>query len=279
MRKGNLLFGLSAIVLLSFTAATLAQSQGTSEKALRVNGAAMASNLVQKWAEAYMKANPQVAVIVTGSSAGQGFRDLLNNTADIALTTRLILPSEERDAAEKGMKLAHLQVGYAGMAIFTSRKNPLSSLTMDQLKKVFTGEIASWKEVGGPDLPIRRLTRKIPDSGGAVFFWEKVVEKEPFAKDTVMCESFSTILKVCATAQDIPIGIGPVPVNGNNSGAKMLAISREAGSPPISPGESTLANKSYPIILPFYLYWNSQTQDARVKPFVDYCVQVGLGEK
>lgn len=279
MRKSSLLFGLSAIVLLSFTAVALAQSQGTSEKALRVNGAAMASNLVQKWADAYRKANPQVAVIVTGSSAGQGLRDLFDNTADIALVSRLISPSEERAATEKGMKLAHRQVGYAGMAIFTSRKNPLSSLTMDQLKKVFTGEIASWKEVGGPDAPIRRLSRRIPDSGGAVFFWEKVLEKEPFAKDTVMCDSFSTILKACAIAQDIPIGIGPVPVNGNNSEAKMLAISREAGSPPITPEESTLANKSYPIILPFYLYWNSETQDARVKPFVDYCAQVGLGEK
>jgi ABC-type phosphate transport system substrate-binding protein len=116
---------------------------------------------------------------------------------------------------------------------------------MDQLGRVFTGQLGNWKQLGRPDSPIRCLTRRMAESGAVVFFSEKVLNKEPFSKNTVFAENWSTILISCATAQDTPIGNGPVPIGENTSGAKMLAIKKA---------------------------------DKRLTDFVEYCDKMGMAK-
>jgi phosphate transport system substrate-binding protein len=184
---------------------------------------------------------------VIGSSAAKGFVSLLEGQSDIALASRLITAAEQKAAEDKGLKLADRPIGYAGVAVYTSPRNPINELTMDQLGRVFTGQLDNWKQLGGPDSPIRCLTRRMAESGAVVFFSEKVLNKEPFSKNTVFAENWSTILKSCATAQDMPIGIGigPVPIGENTSGAKMLAIKKA---------------------------------DKRLTDFVEYCEKMGMAK-
>ena len=254
-------------------------AQEGSTGALRVQGAAVAADQVQKWATEFGKANPKVSVVVTGSSAGKGFQALFSKEADIALASRVINESEQKTASDKGLKLSDKLIGYAGVAVYTSPRNPVNELSFDQLKKMFTGKFTNWKEVGGPDEPIRCFSRRIPESSGAVFFWEKVLGKEAFGPNVVMADSFSTIIKTCATAKDLPIGIGPPPLTGSGSGAKILAIKETDTSQAVRPDDENLKNGSYPIILPFYMYWNLQSTDPRIIEFVDYCAKQGCGGK
>ncbi len=256
-----------------------ARAQDSGSRALRVNGAAIASAIVDRWANSFTQSHPDNHIVVTGSSAGKGFTALFEKQADLALASRLISNSELKRAEEGGLKLANRPIGYAGVAIYTSPRNPLNELTLDQLRKIYIGQINNWKQVGGPDEPIRCLTRRMPESGAVVFFWEKVLEQEPFGKDTVFAENWSTILKACATGQDIAIGLGPVPLGGNKSGAKLLAIKKDEHSSAVLPSEESLKNKSYPIILQFHFYWDSQTSDKRVLEFVEYSEKMGLGSK
>jgi phosphate transport system substrate-binding protein len=263
-----------SLILLAFPAV----AQESQSQALRVNGAAIASDVVQRWAASFTESHPENRVLVTGSSAGKGFETLLEGQADIALASRVISESEQKTAEGKGLKLADRPMGYAGVAVYTNPRNPLNELTLDQLAQIFTGKVDNWKQVGGPDAPIRCLSRRMPESGAVVFFWETVLNKVPFGKNTVLAENWSTIVKACAVAQDLPIGIGPVPLGENKSGAKILAIKRDENSPAIVPSPSSLKDKSYPIALLFRFYWDSQTTDKRVIPFVDYCEKMGLGK-
>jgi phosphate transport system substrate-binding protein len=269
---------LVTIFVISFALAAMtapaSYAQDTTIKALRVNGAAMASDQVQAYAEAFMQANPDIRVVVTGSSAGKGFNDLFEGNADVAMASRVISPDEQKKAAAKGLKLENKLIGYSGMAVMTSPKNPINELSLDQLRRIFTGEYTNWKQAGGPDLPIRTLTRRIPESGGAVFFMEEVLHNQPYAPATVIADSWTAIVRVCTTANDLPIGIGPAL--GAKGAIKVLSVKLDENAPAVVPSPETLKEKSYPIINPIRLYWDSQSQDDRIKKFVDFCASKGL---
>jgi phosphate transport system substrate-binding protein len=275
MRKSLLLVIIACSAIATLVAVPFSGAQDATKKTLRVNGAGMASAQVQKWADSFMQANPDRNVLVVGSSAGAGFQALLDKNAELALMSRPISEEEQKKAGEKGIKLAEKLVGHAGVALITHPKNPIDELTPEQLKKIFVGEYTNWKQVGGPDAPIRAITRRVPESGGAVFFQEFVLNKQPYGPATVMTESWSTIQKACAAATDLPIGLAPA--NGVDKSIKVLAIKKDEDSPGVRPSEETLRDGRYPIILSLRFLWDSQSQDDHLKRFVDYCAQQGLG--
>lgn len=263
--------GLMILSVLAFFSVCSAQD---TKKALRVNGAAMGSDQVLIWANEFMAANPGVNIVVTGSSAGKGFESLFEGLADVALASRVISPEEQKKATAKGMKLANKLIGYSGLAIVTCSSNPINELTLEQLRQIFSGEQTSWKAVGGPDSPIRCLTRRVPESGGAVFFMEEVMHNQPYGKTTTFVESWGTIMKICSTAKDIPIGIGPaIIVKGD---VKMLGVKQDDNFAGVKPSDETVKNRSYPIVNPIRVYWDSRTEDERAKKFIDYCAEKGL---
>jgi phosphate transport system substrate-binding protein len=256
-----------ALLLLCTVQPLWAQEKG--KQVLRVNGAGMSSDLVDKWSKKFAEANPDVSVIVVGSSAGKGFQALLNGAADIAMMSRAISASEKKAAVDKGVKLAEKQIGYAALALVTSPRNPVGELSLDQVKKLYTGEYSNWNQVGGPDSPVRCLSRRIPESGGAVFFWNKVLNSEPFGKGIVFTESWETIVKICGSGQDLPIGI--VPQTRNLSSVKVLAVKKTEEEAAVLPKEESINSGSYPIILPFSFAWDERSEGPALKKFVDYC--------
>lgn len=245
------------------------------KKALRINGAGMACDQVQLWADAFTAANPDTLVVVHGSSAGKGFEALFDKNADVALASRIISADEQKKATARGLKLNTRLIGYAGLVVVTSNRNPINELTMEQLRKIFTAEYTSWSQVGGLDETIRCLTRRIPESGGAMFFLEEVLHNQPYGKTTVFTESWTAIMKVCSVAKDLPIGMGP-RLAVEKSAVKVIGVKEDDNSPAILPTEETLKNKTYPIIVPIRLYWDSDTQDDRIVKFVDFCALKGL---
>ena len=85
-----------------------------------------------------------------------------------------------------------------GLAVVVNPKNPINKLTLDQLAKIFTGKITSWKEVGGLDSKIVILSREV-NSGTHVYFKEHVLRKgdpngkEEFAPGALLLSSSQAI--------------------------------------------------------------------------------------
>ncbi len=178
------LIAISGLVALSIIAfVQFLDAQPTSRKILKVNGAGMASDQVHAWANRFAEANPDVNVLVIGSSAGKGFQALIEGNAEVAMMSRDISSDERAKAKDKGIKLAEKQIGRAAVAVVTSPGNPVGELTLEQIGKIYTGEYVNWKQVGGPDSPIRCLTRRVPESGGAVFFQSKAMNGRPHGDD------------------------------------------------------------------------------------------------
>jgi phosphate transport system substrate-binding protein len=211
--------------------------------------------------------------LVIGSSAGKGFQDLIEGNAEVAMMSREISPDEMAKAKDKGMRLAEKPIGRAAVALITSPRNPVNELTMEQIRKIYTGEYVNWNQVGGPDSPIRCLTRRVPESGGAVFFQSKAMNGQPHGAATVFTGTWEAIMKACGTGQDLPIGI--VPHTRDLKDVKIIALKTDENSSGVKPTDDAVKSGAYPITLSFTFAWDQRLEDSVLLKFIDYCASKG----
>ena len=145
---------------LAMTSVILAQD--ASKRTIRVNGAGISADQVDIWANSFMKANPGVNILITGSSAGKGLESLLERNAEIAMASRVVSPDEEKKAVKQGIQLGERLIGYSGIAVITTPKNTLSELTMEQLRRIFAGEYTKLEAGGRTGRSYSVLHKKSP---------------------------------------------------------------------------------------------------------------------
>src|SRR3990172_5668960 len=157
-------------------------------------------NLALAWAEEYQIVNPKVLISVTGGGTGTGIAALINGTVDLANASRQIKPEELEKARENGHDPIEFTVARDAIAIIVHLENPVNQLTLQQISDIFSGKINNWKDVGGDNRPIVRLSRET-NSGTHVYFLEQVLrlgEKENktlFAFETLLLPSSEGITK------------------------------------------------------------------------------------
>ena len=131
-------------------------SSSTSELSgsLNVEGSDTMVNLANSWAEQFMTANPNVNISVKGGGSGNGIAALINGTTDFANASRQMKAEEISQAKAKGVNPVETAVARDGIAVIVNPANPVTGLTIDQLGKIYRGEITNWSKVGGADASI-----------------------------------------------------------------------------------------------------------------------------
>ena len=84
----------------------------------------------------------------------QSFVDCIDGKNDIIITARGISRDESVYAKEKGVELLSRPIAKDAFVFIVNAGNPVKNLTVEQVKKIYMGEITNWKEVGGNDAPI-----------------------------------------------------------------------------------------------------------------------------
>jgi phosphate transport system substrate-binding protein len=246
----GLLIGLACVF---FCAGAEAQSQNM----IQVKGSDSEVNLVQKLAEVFMQKNTGVNIAVTGGGSGTGIAALINKTTDIANSSRDLEPKEEEAAKKVGVTPFRVVFATDGISAIVHPDNPLNKLTLEQLGKIFKGDVTNWKEVGGPDEKISLYGRQ-SNSGTYVFFREFVVKGDysPHKK------SMNGNAQIVEAIQRDKAGIGYVAVGYVvdekgvvKPGLKILNIAKDAKSEAYSPAlmENVMSGK-YPISRPLNQY-------------------------
>ncbi len=269
-RIGRMLTALMVMASLAF-AASNAFAAG---KMIQVKGSDTMVNLMSNLAEEYMKAHPGTMVAVTGGGSGTGIAALLNGTTDICAASRAFKDEETKLATSKKITPTPAIVGLDGLAVMVNANNPVSELTLEQLRKIYTGEYTNWSDVGGPSKPIVLLSRE-SNSGTYVYFQEHVLEKSDYAKSALLLPSTAAITK--SVSEDAAaIGYGGIAY-AQHAAVKMIKVKTSADAPAVSPSTETVLNGTYPISRPLYLYTNGQAS-GDVRAFVDY-VMSDAGQK
>jgi phosphate transport system substrate-binding protein len=229
-------------------------------------------NLALAWAEAYQKVKPLVSISVTGGGSGTGLAALVNKTTDIANASRQITADEIAQAKKVGLDPQEFVIARDAIAVIVNPTNPVNHLTIEQLSKIYRGEINNWNEVGGENRPIVRLSRET-NSGTHVYFLDAVIrlgdsnDKTIFSRDTLLLPSSEGII---SEVRDNPNAIGYDGLGYVTSEVKLLAISgQKTPDVYVLPSAATVTDNSYVISRNLYMYTQNSPTGA-IKDYLDW---------
>jgi phosphate transport system substrate-binding protein len=228
-------------------------------------------NLALAWAEAYQQVHPDVRISVTGGGSGTGMAALINGTVDLANASRKIKPEEIKQADSNGIQHFEFVVARDAIAVIVNPHNPVSQLTMQQISLIYKGQINNWREVGGENRPIVRLSRE-SNSGTHVYFLEAVIrlgnskDKNIFSPNTLLLPSSEGIIAETSTN---PNAIGYDGLGYVTPEVKVVAVARKAGETYTLPSAETVNNLAYPISRDLYMYAGKKPEGA-TKDYLDW---------
>ncbi len=253
--------------LIALTIAGSVIGSGTANASARitVKGSDTLVILAQRWAETYMKKTPGVKVQVTGGGSGTGIAALINGTTDICDSSRPLKSAEIKRCQQRWKKTpAEYASAKDGITIYVHKSNPVQSLTVDQLKGIYTGQINNWKQVGGKDDKIVRYSRE-NNSGTYVYFKEHVLKNADY--DTSCQNMPGTASIVNAVSKDESgIGYGGVAYA---EGVKKMPVKATASSPAVQSTEANVKSGKYPISRFLYMYTRGPAT-GEVKKYIDW---------
>lgn len=237
---------------------------------LTIKGSDTMVHLTSSWAENFMKNNAGLNVSVTGGGTGTGIAALINATTDICAASREINEKELSLAAAKNFKPQGIAVALDGIAIVINKENPISSLSLAELKKIFTGEFTNWKQAGGPDQAILVLSRE-SSSGTYVFFQEHVLSKADYTERAKLLPGTSAVVQSIASDKWAIgyVGLGFAQKAGKE--IKTVTVRKDDKAPAIEPTVETVKAGLYPIARKLYLYIGEKPS-ALAQQFVDFCL-------
>lgn len=276
-RKRYFLFVPLLILLLFATGCTSSNnqnennSQAFSESYFENKGSDTMVNLALYWAERYQEIHPEVRISVTGGGSGTGISSLINKTVDLANASRGIKAEEISNANENGVEPVEYVVARDAIAVIVHPDNPINKLTLQQISDIYTGKLENWRELGGDDRPIVRLSRET-NSGTHVYFLEEVIrlgnseDKAIFSANTLLLPSSEGII---AEVRENPNAIGYDGLGYITEDVKVVSISKGEGSDYIYPTLETVNDNSYAISRNLYIYSDGKPNEY-VKAYLDW---------
>ena len=200
------------------------------------DGSTSMEKVIGALSESYMAANKDVTVNYNPTGSGSGITAVQEGTCDIGLSSRA-LKDEEKSAGLKETVLA-----YDGIAIIVHPDNPVSDLSIDQIAKLYTGEITNWTDVGGKDTEVVLIGREA--ASGTRDGFESITG----TKDACQYrqELTSTGDVITAVSQN-PDAIGYASLASVKDSVKALSVGG------VTPSEATVKDGSYPVQRPFVL--------------------------
>ena len=232
-----------------------------------ITGSDSEVNVVQALVEAFADINDVAEFSVTGGGSGTGISDLMNQTNDLAMSSRAMTDAEIDQAIAAGVDPVAICFAFDGLAVIVHEDNPVQELTVEQVGKIYAGEITNWNEVGGNDSPISLYGRQ-STSGTYVFFRDQVVRGD---YSPTMQNMPGTSQIVEGVRADVTgIGYSAIGYVKGASGIVALDMATEEGAPYISPleDEKVFAGE-YALTRPLFLFVNGKPSGA-LKQFIEF---------
>ena len=214
------------------------------------------------------EATPKAIQIESHGSA-TAFTDLLARSCDIGLSSRKIKPEELQTLSTLGdMTSAESEhiVALDGIAVIVNSKNPIDSLTKDQIAKIFSGEITNWTQVLSPQGKIKIYARD-DKSGTYDSFKSLVLGAKSLASGATRLED-SVALSDAVAGDPDGIGFIGLPYIRN---AKAVAVS-EGEATALLPNRLTVATEDYPLSRRLYFYAPGKKQTRWVNQFIEFAL-------
>ncbi|MEK7723599.1 MAG: phosphate ABC transporter substrate-binding protein [Acidobacteriota bacterium] len=227
-----------------------------------IKGSDTEVNLVQELAEQFMENDADISLTITGGGSGYGIASLINQKTDIANSSRPLNTKEKQLIEKQGLKVYPVIFAQDAIAVVVHPQTKITELSLDDVGKIFRGEIKNWKELGGEDIVISLYGRQ-SNSGTFVYFRERILKGE---YDSSIRQMNGTAQLIEAVKQDIGgigyVGIGYLLNKKDEVASTITAVKlRENDKTSVSPlDKEAIIDGRYPIIRPLFQFLNGKPQ-------------------
>ena len=259
---------IKGIAIMAFLVAGLFAANMAWAGKIVIKGSTTVLPIAQKVAEAYMKQNPDIKISISGGGSGNGIKALIDQSTDIADSSRFIKGKEIKLALKKGAYPVPFAVAYDCIVPVVHPSNSIVNITMAQLKDIYMGKIKNWKELGGPDRPVVVISRDT--SSGTYEVWsKKVMAKKRVYPGALLQASNGTIVQTVSKNKN---AIGYIGIGYMNKDVKPLMVNRIVGS------AATTLNGTYPISRPLFMFTPGWPK-GDVLNFINFVINPNKGQK
>lgn len=229
-------------------------SQSKDNGSVSTDGSTSIEKVIGALGEAFMQENSGTNFTYNPTGSGSGIEAVSAGRCDIGLASRALKDDEKA----KGLKETTLALD--GIAIIVNPQNSVENLSLDDISKIYTGEITNWKDVGGSDGEIVLIGREA--SSGTRDGFESITKAAD--KCQYRQELTSTGDVITAVSQN-PNAIGYASLAAVKDSVKALKVDN------VTPSEDTVKDGSYVVQRPFMLITKDGTQlSATAQKFFDY---------
>ena len=242
----------------------------TRENLPRLDGSTSTAPLARSMCAVLLGESPEaVSDLVQFSRTTQSYRNLMAGEADLVLAAE---PAPEvRSELEEGGKWLLTPFATDALVFVVNQDNPVDSLTVEEIQKIYTGEITNWSQVGGEDLAIAAFQRN-PEAGSQTMFEKLVMDGLELMDPPAawQADSMLGLLEGVRSYDNSPAAIGYTVYYYANDmemaqGLKVLAIDG------VAPSADTIRSGEYPFLNPYFVAIAADTpEDAPTRILYDW---------
>lgn len=245
-------FKLFIIVCLIFIFLLFSIFSGINEERMDITGSTSVQPVVEDLASAYLIKHPDLKINIQGGGSGMGIRSTSQGITDIGMSSK-----ELNDCEKKGLDV--IELGKEGIVICTHNNNNIDDLSTDQIKKIFSGEVSNWNELGGPNEEIHVITRE--DGSGTRSAFESLVMNNTDIKSDAIVQSSTESVKQAVSTD--PGAIGYISLAHMSDDVKPIKVNG------VVPSEENIASEKYELQRPFLLI-TSKNPSPEVLDFIKW---------
>ena len=226
---------LTTVLVIALAALTLAGCARKDTSPVTTDGSTSMEKVIGTLGEAFTE-KEGINVTYNPTGSGSGIQAVSEGRCDIGLSSRALKDDE------KASGLKETIVALDGIAIIVNPQNPVKDLSLEQIAKIYTGEITNWKDVGGEDAEIVLIGREA--GSGTRDGFESITE----TKDACQYrQELTSTGDVITTVSQNPNAIGYASLAAIKDSVKALTVNG------VAPTEATVKDGTYLVQRPFVL--------------------------
>jgi len=236
-----------------------ASSCGRQNADVIVAGSTSVQPYAEILAEEYERLYPGNAVDVQGGGSAAGITAVQSGAADIGMSSRALKDGEK--------SLWSVEIAKDGLAIVVNPQNPVTDLTLEQIRKIYSAEITDWSEAGGTRAKIHIITRE-EGSGTRSAFEDLVMAGGRISAGAIVQDSNGTVRQLVSSDKN---SIGFISLGLVDGTVKAVSLGGVEAS------AANIENGAYGLSRPF-LFVCLGEPEGRARQFIDFVLS-GEGQR
>ncbi len=228
-------------------------SSSSQNATVSTDGSTSMEKVIGYLSESYMEENKNVKVTYNPTGSGSGIQAVSEGRCDIGLSSRDLKDDEKQT-------LDQTVVAIDGIAIIVNPENNVENLSVEQIAKIYTGEIANWSEVGANDAPIVLIGREA--ASGTRDGFEAITNTKDKCQYGQELTSTGDVIQTVASN---PNAIGYASLAAIKDTVKVVNVDN------VAPSKETIQDGSYKIQRDFVLVTKKDTPlSSEAQKFFDF---------